>query len=94
MKTETLSIFIKVILLQTMSRDTKLEDDKGLLMPAVKVFSDVIKYLKNHMLTMMTERQIDQDVPEDEVYWVLTVPAIWSDAAKQFMREAAEKVGI
>ncbi|KAK3602776.1 hypothetical protein CHS0354_026323 [Potamilus streckersoni] len=26
--------------------------------------------------------------------WVLTVPAIWNDAAKQFMREAAIKAGI
>ncbi|CAG2206695.1 unnamed protein product [Mytilus edulis] len=24
-----------------------------------------------------------------DINWVLTVPAIWSDAAKQFMREAA-----
>jgi len=27
-----------------------------------------------------------------EIGWVLTVPAIWSDAAKQFMREAAVQV--
>ena len=25
-----------------------------------------------------------------DIRWVLTVPAIWSDAAKQFMREAAQ----
>lgn len=28
----------------------------------------------------------------DDVKWVLTVPAIWDDAAKQFMREAANEV--
>ena len=28
----------------------------------------------------------------DEIHWVLTVPAIWDDAAKQFMREAAINV--
>ena len=27
-----------------------------------------------------------------DINWVLTVPAIWSDAAKQFMREAAVEV--
>ena len=27
-----------------------------------------------------------------DVHWVITVPAIWSDAAKQFMTEAATKV--
>ncbi|OWF47855.1 Heat shock 70 kDa protein 12A [Mizuhopecten yessoensis] len=34
------------------------------------------------------------DVPESEIRWVVTVPAIWTDPAKQMMREAAEKAGI
>lgn len=29
-----------------------------------------------------------------DVFWVLTVPAIWSDKAKQFMRKSAEEVFI
>jgi molecular chaperone DnaK (HSP70) len=28
------------------------------------------------------------------IRWVITVPAIWSDAAKQFMREAAFRAGL
>ena len=32
------------------------------------------------------------DLDEMDVHWVITVPAIWSDGAKQFMREAAQKV--
>ena len=31
-------------------------------------------------------------IKPSEINWVLTVPAIWSDAAKQFMREAAVEV--
>jgi len=31
-------------------------------------------------------------VKERDISWVLTVPAIWSDGSKQFMREAAEMV--
>ena len=31
-------------------------------------------------------------IKDDEVHWMLTVPAIWSEAAKQFMRKAAQKV--
>jgi hypothetical protein len=27
-----------------------------------------------------------------DIFFVVTVPAIWSDAAKQFMREASERV--
>ena len=29
---------------------------------------------------------------DENIEWVLTVPAIWDDPAKQFMRKAAEKV--
>ena len=31
---------------------------------------------------------------EDDIHWVLTVPAIWNEPAKQFMREAAVDVRI
>jgi hypothetical protein len=41
----------------------------------------------------MSKRQLlDQHLEEKDIYWVLTVPAIWKDVAKQFMREAAENV--
>ena len=31
-------------------------------------------------------------IEPEEIRWVLTVPAIWSDAAKQFMRKSANLV--
>lgn len=31
---------------------------------------------------------------DDEIRWILTVPAIWSDTSKAFMRKAAVKAGI
>jgi hypothetical protein len=31
-------------------------------------------------------------IEENEITWVLTVPAIWRESAKQFMREAANAV--
>lgn len=36
----------------------------------------------------------DMKPVESDIQWVLTVPAIWDDAAKQFMREAAQNAGI
>lgn len=32
------------------------------------------------------------NIEEKDIVWVITTPAIWSNAAKQFMREAAIKV--
>ena len=64
-----------------------LYDDKGKEMPAMTVFSESIKVLKHHLIDSCSDRQYG--LKEEEIHWVLTVPAIWNDAAKQFMREAA-----
>ncbi|XP_052696765.1 heat shock 70 kDa protein 12B-like [Crassostrea angulata] len=84
----------KMILYNKMklTRETLLEDDKGKKMEAMKVFSSAIGFLKHHMLTTC-KRQL-ADIEQSDIMWVLTVPAIWTDSSKQFMREAAEKVGI
>ena len=55
------------------------------------VFSLSIGYLADNMMKSVSNG-IAGDVRKSDVDWVLTVPAIWSDAAKQFMREAAEQV--
>ncbi|XP_053373616.1 heat shock 70 kDa protein 12A-like [Mercenaria mercenaria] len=87
---------------------TKLRDDQGKTMPAIKVFSAAIKYLKTHLLDKLTESYYNRqqsvkgnaaakDVGinvNDDILWVLTVPAIWNDSAKQFMRVAAVQAGI
>ncbi|RUS35332.1 hypothetical protein BC938DRAFT_472428 [Jimgerdemannia flammicorona] len=36
----------------------------------------------------------DRKVSSSDIKWVLTVPAIWNDAAKQIMSEAAETAGL
>ena len=64
-----------------------LEDSFGKKLSAKTVFGLSIRYLKDDLLTKLKSRptgNVDYDIR-----WVLTVPAIWSDAAKQFMREAA-----
>ena len=61
----------------------------GKKMAAIDVFSDSIKYLKDHLL-----RQFQGQFGERDVQWVLTVPAIWEDKARQFMRQAATKVKV
>ena len=56
-------------------------------MPAITVFSIVIGHLKEKLLG---EIKIHNNaITDDDILYVLTVPAIWSDGAKQFMREAA-----
>ncbi|XP_062582246.1 heat shock 70 kDa protein 12B-like [Saccostrea cucullata] len=73
-------------------RDFKLEADNGKQMDAMKVFSKVIEHLKDHLVEKCKSQQTSLDV--DDILFVITVPAIWTDPAKQFMREAAEMAGI
>ena len=84
----------------------KLTAENGVKMPALKIFSEAIKYLKHHFEILLENSMLSHDgsrpavkVTEDresswssDILWVLTVPAIWSDQAKQFMREAAIQV--
>jgi hypothetical protein len=56
------------------------------------VFSASIKALRDHLHEIL--KSMAMDIREDEIKWVLTVPAIWSDPAKDFMRKSAEKVYI
>jgi molecular chaperone DnaK (HSP70) len=50
-----------------------------------------IRYLKEHLQKKLQEA-VKGMIQDEDLYFVLTVPAIWHDPAKQFMREAAEKV--
>ena len=77
-------------LLQKLSRSMLIKDDKGKEAPALDLFAHVIKYLKGHLLSALETK--GTTVNNMDIHWVLTVPAIWTDSAKQFMREAANKV--
>nr|XP_034301187.1 uncharacterized protein LOC105326615 isoform X2 [Crassostrea gigas] len=59
---------------------------------ALEVFSLSIRDLRDECFRDFDNKRIKVD--PDDILWILTVPAIWGDSAKQFMRKAAEKAGI
>ncbi|CAH1263874.1 HSPA12A [Branchiostoma lanceolatum] len=80
---------------KSLSKDTTIEDVNGKKLPALDIFAHAMRYLKDHMLnaiklTVSRETTLEND----DICWVLTVPAIWDDSAKQFMRQAAYKAEI
>ncbi|XP_062590302.1 heat shock 70 kDa protein 12B-like [Saccostrea cucullata] len=77
-----------------LSTDLKLHDISGKTMAAVDIFAKVIGYLKQHVLTRLKEMDSKLNLAPSDIQWVVTVPAIWDDKAKFFMRKAAEKAGI
>ncbi|XP_052779782.1 heat shock 70 kDa protein 12A-like isoform X3 [Mya arenaria] len=78
---------------QKLIRNSLLEDENGRKLMTRTVFALSIKYLKDDLLSVSKDRIADA-VLQNEIHWVLTVPAIWDNAAKQFMREAAEEAGM
>ncbi|XP_045210214.2 heat shock 70 kDa protein 12A-like [Mercenaria mercenaria] len=75
-------------------RDFTIDDATGKALQAKTVFSLSIRYLKDDLMDMSKRQLLDQHLMETDIHWVLTVPAIWNDVAKQFMRDAAESAGI
>ncbi|XP_078668932.1 heat shock 70 kDa protein 12A-like [Branchiostoma floridae x Branchiostoma belcheri] len=74
-------------------KGTQLTAGNGKLWPAVEVFAHALRFFKDHALQELTDQSCTQ-INNDDVRWVITVPAIWRQPAKQFMREAAYKAGM
>ncbi|XP_045193636.2 heat shock 70 kDa protein 12A-like [Mercenaria mercenaria] len=75
-----------------LKRTTMLSDETGRKLSALKVFSKSIECLKNNFSELLQKKNCH--VLPHEIKWVLTVPAIWDDTAKGFMRQAAKEAGI
>jgi len=61
-------------------------------MKAVDVFAAVISHFKSLLIETFLSGHGTNTFSNDDIHWVLTVPAIWDMKAKQFMRDAADKV--
>ncbi|KAL3857338.1 hypothetical protein ACJMK2_012015 [Sinanodonta woodiana] len=76
-----------------LSRHTMIEEITGKTLPAMKVFSRAIESMRNDFLSQFKSK-LEGRIEDRDICWVLTVPAIWSESAKQFMRHAAITAGI
>lgn len=64
-----------------------LDDETGKPMAALVVFTESLKYLMDSLLNHARMQQ--SEIKLQDIKWIITVPAIWSDPAKAFMRKAA-----
>lgn len=69
-----------------------MHDVKGKPQNALKIFAIFIKGMKNDFTTRLMEQIRFGEGIDEDIHWVLTVPAIWNEKARQFMREAARQV--
>ena len=57
------------------------------------MFSFALRFFKDHALQELSDQSGTKIINED-VRWVISVPAIWKASAKQFMRQAAYEAGL
>ena len=72
---------------------TELVAMNGKSFPSERVFVEALKFLKSEAQKYFKKLKIGK-LKEDEIQWILTVPAIWNDVAKNQMREWAIASGL
>ncbi|XP_076598913.1 heat shock 70 kDa protein 12A isoform X4 [Chaetodon auriga] len=73
-----------------LSIDTDLHAANGKRVKALDIFAYALAFFKEQALKELSD-QTGSEFDNNDVRWVITVPAIWKMPAKQFMREAAYK---
>uniref|UniRef100_A0A6Q2XL05 Heat shock protein 12B n=1 Tax=Esox lucius TaxID=8010 RepID=A0A6Q2XL05_ESOLU len=79
---------MKIHSISDLTMETELEAVSGRRVKAIEVFAHALRFFKEHALKEVKD-QSSSVLERDEVRWVITVPAVWRQPAKQFMREAA-----
>ncbi|XP_035191181.1 heat shock 70 kDa protein 12A-like isoform X3 [Oxyura jamaicensis] len=72
----------------------EMEASNGKTLPALVVFAESLRYMKEHALNTVQEASFHTVCDPQKITWVITVPTIWSAAARQFMRLAAKEAGL
>lgn len=71
-----------------------ISDVTGKKIPAIKVFSISIKYLKDQIIERMNLQISNGKISVEDIDFILTVPAIWGEKARLIMEGAAIEVRI
>uniref|UniRef100_A0A8D0LAK8 Heat shock protein family A (Hsp70) member 12B n=1 Tax=Sphenodon punctatus TaxID=8508 RepID=A0A8D0LAK8_SPHPU len=72
---------------------TELEAVNGKKVQALEVFAHALRFFRLQAVQELKD-QCPALSEKDSIRWVITVPAIWKQPAKQFMREAAYLAGL
>eukprot|EP01084_Bolivina_argentea_P304262 525417_1 len=71
----------------------KIACQDGRLYSTSVVFIAALKFIRNHIFKVFSDKKI-QIKSIDDIQWILTVPAIWSDRAKHKMDTWAQRAGL
>jgi len=78
---------------KNLHKDVEIKAANGKSVRAVTIFAHALTFFKDHVLEELSDQSATR-IMEEDIQWVLTVPAIWKAPAKQFMRTAAYEAGL
>lgn len=76
-----------------LNMETDLIAANGKKVKALEIFAYALQFFREQAMKELSD-QAGSDYSASDVRWVITVPAIWKQPAKQFMRHAAYKAGM
>ena len=86
-----ISTVLVYLIVQDLHRGVEIRAANGKNVLAIKVFAHALRFFKEHCLQELSDQSATR-ILNDDIRWVITVPAIWQQPAKQFMRAAAYDV--
>ncbi|XP_043911898.1 heat shock 70 kDa protein 12A [Protopterus annectens] len=84
---------MKLHMTSNLTMETDLIAANGKKVKALEIFAYALQFFKEQALKELSD-QTGSEFDNNDVRWVITVPAIWKQPAKQFMRQAAYKAGL
>jgi len=85
------NLVLSLLWFQDLNADTELAATNGQTVKALTIFAHALRFFRNHALQELAD-QSQTCIVDEDVRWIITVPAIWKEPAKQFMRQAAYQV--
>jgi hypothetical protein len=83
----------KMVLNESSTGGPQVKALNGTSWPLLDIVTKTLNYVKTEALKE-AGRSLPYGLQAKDVQWVLTVPAIWKDGAKGFMRKAAHRAGL
>ncbi|KAJ6244631.1 hsp70 family protein [Anaeramoeba flamelloides] len=84
----------KMKLYQNNSLNPKIRSYSGEEWTIIKVLSGLFRFIYQRFVESVNEINSKFQLDKDKIDWVLTVPAIWEDQAKEIMRIAFHQAGL
>lgn len=89
------NIKLELYKIDDLTHESEIQDSEGRKILALELFPKLLRHVGKIALRSMRENLPKSiKITPSSVFWMVSIPAIWSDSARQFMRQAIVEAGI